>query len=324
MPRIAWSWSVLVLAMSATAQQAQLEVHVVRTWQLDLDHGAIGPLEHREIPVGTVLRAGQAQWLRAATGHCTADGVVAVERDPSGNAMMRALFDCRLHAANNGHPASAVTSGELLLQLQAPIELRGTLLIAVDSGGSSGPATAADMLIDIGDDGIGDYGHGTAAPGTVMREFACTATPVGTPIRITHGGDTRGSHAFDATCVIGLRLTFVPGVSPIVPYRDGPERLSLLRSPSGVVLVGFAAPPTPDTFWFLTVGAPIAPATRQLQVAVPWLLGDVHTTLAATRMLTQPTMGLAPRLLPGTGQACLQGFVFRGGMLFSTNSFLVN
>lgn len=324
MHRVAWSWSVLVLAVTGTAQQAQLEVHVARTWQLDLEHGAIGPLEHREIPGGTVLVEGQASWLRAATGQCTADAVVAVERDMYGNIGMRAFFDCRLHTANSGQAASAVTDGELLLWLRAPAALSGVLQITIDSTGSGGPATAADMLIDVGDDGVGDYGHGSAVPGRVLREFACTATPAGTPIRVTHGGDTRGNHAAAGTCVIGVQVKFLPGISPIVPYQDGPEALNLLRAPTGAVLLGFAAPPGPDTFWFVAVGAPLPPSTPQPPSATPWLLGDLHTTLVATRMLPQPSLGLPPRLLPGVGQACVQGFVFRGGRLFTTNSFLVN
>jgi hypothetical protein len=306
----------LVLAATASAQGPELRAVVDREWRIEVAHGQLGGPRSDAVPAGTDLGTASVRTLQTAAGFCTASSQIVVNGNPRSLTVV-ATVSCTLLARLSGQPAAGRSSGELLLTLSSPVVLDGTLLVAIDTRGSSGTTTLGEMFVDIGDDGVGEYGHGGQNPTRVEREFTCRATPQGTKVRIAHLGFITADDTRDARFFAELRLRFMPGTSPVVPHLEGCRRLGYGRTFTGIAFdFGGAAIPHGNSY-FLAVGTPLPTLLRQTEC------GPI-IDIVAVRMLTSPRVLFPNPALAGLGSAIVQGFVFSADGLEGTDSWRIH
>ncbi len=313
----------LVLAAGLSGQSpVQVDLQVLQDVFVSVEHLQLSPQSRDALAAPAALPFQAVQSLAARSGACDGSALVRTTADPF-NGIVECLFVTSLPTLHSGAVARGESGADLVAVFRTPAPTRGALSVLIDLRHSTGQGTLGEYFVDIDNDGTFEIGLAGTAAAPMVREFPLTVSPTGTAVRIRHRGLAIGDNTAGAGYRASLSLTFLPNVSPVVPYRTGCGYLPAVRWASGQLSVGFG-PPQPGVLNVLTIGAPRPP--RAVVTGPNGLLGSCPLVNSLDAVMIVP--GLAhtfPRtLLPGSGQAVIQGFTFANGTLRASDSWLVN
>ncbi len=308
-----WVWAVFAAVAALPAQQ--FDVALADEAVLAIEHSGHGQPSAARIPIG-VLPYGSVRSEAAASGATT--GLLRLRaREEFGAPFFAAEFEVDLPTVASRGGASAISRGDFLLRWSAPAPVAGAVSITLDVVGSSGPGLLGELFVDLGADGTFEYSIAGPCGCVQTREFPFAIGPNGGLMRILHVGSTRSTTAQAANYRARVQLAFLRDTSPAVPWRRGCAGLQWVRWTVGAATVGFDRLPGPGRLLVLGVGLPgSAPPPLPGAVCLP------HMDVAVTRVVTAQNWMLAPPPLPPGVQVVLQGFVFEGGVVLPTDSWL--
>lgn len=315
---------VTIFLSPVRAQSSWVDMRVSQEVYSQTDNTPLAILTRQTAPINTTYLFPNSINLLTLSGYCDSQLHIVNGTDSSyGNLVVLYTDSLSAMTANTTYPGTAIGGGEIITNWCAAVPTRGTLQVSIYITNMIGGNINSCTLVDIGNDNIYDWAFSGTNTSGIIHEFPLTLTPTGTPIRLVFSDMVSGDNITSSKGYFFTSLEFFPDASPCVQYTQGCSRLNYARWADGSMSFAFPYEP-PSSPCFLILGSPLTHPRPIHQLAGHCLL---ETTIDADVIVPSLSIWYTRRLnllMPGLGQAVIQGMVIKPDGIWMTDSWIIN